>query len=158
MRFVSVLCAAVLLSTAMTAVSHAAPDAGGDADSDGRRARVALRVGTRTVTVAELEDRLAEIPPFQAAMFGATRDEIVRAFVDQVIVRELVLNAGAEQRRLDAELPTRQQLLRARSTATLRAIRAEHKSPAAISMADVTRYYEENAPGSTPPSGDSADH
>jgi len=136
----------VLVLLLVSAVSHAAPDAGaGAADPDAaRRNKVALRVGTRAVTVAEIEDRLAEIPPLQAAMFGATRDEILRAFVDQVVVRELVLGGGAEARKLDAGEPVKQQLLRARSTATLRALRAGARSPAAIPSADVARYYEEN--------------
>ena len=110
-----------------------------------RRARVAVKVGPRSVTVAELEDRLAEIPPFQAATFGATREEIVKAYVDQVLVRDLVLAAGAEQRKLDETEPTKHQLQRARSTATLRALRAgDLKSPASIPADDVKKYYDEN--------------
>lgn len=128
---------------ASAAPSHAAADAGADAGE--RRAKVAVKVGSRAVTVGELEDRLAEIPPFQAATFGATRDEIVRAYVDQVLVRELLLGAGAEERKLDQSLPAKHQLQRARSTATLRALRAgELKSPSSIPMEDVTRYYEAN--------------
>lgn len=134
-----------LSSFATSSASRAAPDASAPSSDDAaRRARVAIKVGSRSVTVGELEDRLAEIPPFQSATFGATKDEIVKAYVDQVIVRDLVLGVGAEQRKLDAELPTKHQLERAKSTATLRALRAELKSPAAIPMADVTKYYEEN--------------
>lgn len=128
---------------AHVARSHAAPEAGAP-DEAARRAKIAVRVGARSVTVGELEDRLAEIPPFQAETFGATREEIVKAFVDQVIIRDLVLGAGAEERRLDAQLPTKHQLERARSTATLRALRARLASPAAIPAADVARFYEEN--------------
>jgi peptidyl-prolyl cis-trans isomerase C len=125
---------------AATAASHAAPD-----DDVARRAKVAIKVGTRTVTVGELEDRLAEIPPFQAATFGASRDEIVKAYVDQVLVRDLVLGAGAEQHKLDETLPTKHQLERARSSATLRALRTgDLKSPASIAMEDVKKYYEDN--------------
>jgi peptidyl-prolyl cis-trans isomerase C len=127
---------------AASASSHAASDAGSDDVT--RRSKVAIKVGVRTITVGELEDRLAEIPPFQATTLGATRDEVVKTYVDQVVVRDLLLGAGAEQRKLDTVLPTKQQLLRAKSTATLRALRGAVKSPAAIPMEDVTRYYEEN--------------
>src|SRR5262249_38099155 len=125
--------------------SHAAPGAGGD-DGDGvRRAKIAVRVGSRTVTVGELEDRLAEIPPFQAATFGATRDEIVKAYVDPGIGRDLILGAGAEARKLDETLPAKHQLERARSSATLRALRSgAFKSPASIPAEDVSKYYEDN--------------
>src|SRR6185436_1911305 len=109
-----------------------------------RRSKVAIRVGSRAVTVGEIEDRLLELPPFQAATFGATRDEIVKAYVEQVIVRDLLLGAGAEQRKLDDTLPTKHQLQRAKSTATLRAVRGAFASPAAIPMEEVTKYYEEN--------------
>ncbi len=126
--------------------SHAAPDASPSAaDDTARRAKIAVKVGSRTVTVGELEDRLAEIPPFQAVTFGATREEIVNAYVDQVIVRDLLLGAGAEARKLDEALPPRHQLQRARSTATLRAIRSgQLASPAQIPAADIEKYYEDN--------------
>jgi peptidyl-prolyl cis-trans isomerase C len=127
---------AALLSFATS--SHAAPD---DA---ARRAQVAVRVGAFTVTVGELEDRLASVPPFQAATFGATPDEIVHAYVDQVVVRELLLGSGADARKLENGLPTKHQLQRAKSTATLRALRGSFKSPAAIADADVTKYFEDN--------------
>jgi len=109
-----------------------------------RRARVAVTVGTHKVTVGELEDRMAGIPPFQLQTFGASRDEIMRTFVEQVIVRDLVLTAGAEERGLHRELPTKQLLQRALSTATLRTTRNAFPSANAIPMDDVRRYYEEN--------------
>jgi peptidyl-prolyl cis-trans isomerase C len=130
------------IATALTAsVSLHAED---DAE---RRARVAVRVGSRTVTVGELEDRLADLPPFQAERYGATRDEIVRAYVDQVVVHDLILGAGAEEAKLDVTFPTRSQLLRAKSTATFRALRQQVgalKSPASIPDADIAKYYEDN--------------
>ncbi len=142
----ALVAAALAASLAASTPSHAAPEGGAAASEEAaRRAKVAVRVGSRTVTVGELEDRLAEIPPFQAATFGATRDEIIKAYIDQVIVRDLVLGVGAEERKLDETLPTRQQLQRARSTATLRALRSgELKSPAQIPIEDVKKYYEEN--------------
>lgn len=144
------LCLAIAAGGLVASLGASAPSraASGDAsasDDTARRAKVAVRVGPRTVTVGELEDRLAEIPPFQAVTFGASRDEIVRAYVDQVIVRDLALGVGAEQRRLDQTLPTQHQLQRTRSTATLRAIRSgDLRSPAQIPAADVAAYYEEH--------------
>jgi peptidyl-prolyl cis-trans isomerase C len=113
-------------------------------DDAQRRSKIAVRVGSRAVTVGELEDHLADLPPFQAERYGATRDEIVKAYVDQVVVRDLVLGAGAEEKKLDRAFPTRSQVLRAGSTATLRAIRGALKSPASIPDADVAKYYEDN--------------
>lgn len=146
LRRFALAAAAALVAIATHANTSRAAD-GGDADSADRerRARVAVRVGSRVVTVDELEDRIAEIPPFQIATFGASRDEVVKAYVDQVVVRDLVLGAGAEQKKLDELEPTKHQLQRARSTATLRALRSgDLRSPQTIPPGDVAKYYEEN--------------
>ncbi len=109
-----------------------------------RRGKVVLKVDGRGVTVGELEDRLAGIPPFQLVTFGATRDEVVKAYVDQILVRDLVLAAGADKQGLAKEVPTKHQLDRALSNATLRKARAAYPSASAIPMEDVKRYYEDN--------------
>ena len=140
-------------SLAQPGAAKAARDAGAadphtavpPSDADvARRARIVLTVGTRKVTVGELEDHLAGIPTYQLATFGASREAIARAYVDQVLTRDLVLAAGAEQRGLDKELPTSQLLTRALSSATLRKTRSAYPSAAAIPMEDVRRYYDDN--------------
>jgi peptidyl-prolyl cis-trans isomerase C len=123
----------------VAASAHAQPNA-----DEARRAKVVARVGERTVTVGELEDRLAGVPPWQATTFGSTKDEIARAFLDQVIVRDLLLVSAAEQRGLSKKLPYSHQLRRALSTAALRAVRKDIPTAAAIPMEDVRRYYEDN--------------
>jgi peptidyl-prolyl cis-trans isomerase C len=125
--------------------SRAEPDAAQAVDPiAARRGRLAVTVGARKVTVGELEDYLAAIPPYQMETFGASREAVVRAYVDQVLARDLVLAAGAEQRGLDKQLPTSQLLSRALSSATLRKTRSGYASAAAIPIEDVTKYYEEN--------------
>lgn len=111
---------------------------------DGRRAKVALRAGAHTATVGEIEDRIAELPSWQAKTYGVGRDELVKAYVDQVIGRELLLVAGADARKISTQEPTKQLLLRTRSTATLRALRKDLKSPEAIPAEDVKKFYEDN--------------
>lgn len=126
---------------------HAEPDAAAAPTSDAesaRRARVVVTVGGRKVTVGELEDHLAAIPPYQMATFGGSREAVVRAYLDQVLIRDLVLAGGAEQRGLDKQLPTSQLLARALSSATLRKSRGPYASAAAVPMDDVRRYYDEN--------------
>jgi peptidyl-prolyl cis-trans isomerase C len=143
--FLLVVASATLHTRAHDAHAQpAAADAAAEAPDAARRARVALTVGDRKVTVGEIEDHLAGIPPYQLATFGASREAIARAYVDQVLVRDLVLAAGAEQRGLDKELPTSQLLSRALSSATLRKTRTAYPSAAAIPIEDVRRYYDEN--------------
>src|SRR4051812_47061140 len=118
--------------------SRAEPDAAAAPDPDAaRRARVVLTVGARKVTVGELEDRIAAIPLYQLSQFGGSREAVARAYVDQILVRDLVLAAGAEQRHLDQQLPTKQLVDRALSGFTLRKNRIAYASAAAIPMEDV---------------------
>lgn len=115
------------------------------ADDDAtRRAKVAITIGSRRVTVGEVEDRLAAVPPYQLAMFGKTREEVVRTFVEQAIVRDLILAAGAEERGLDKELPASYLLKRARSNATMRRIHQSVTPAAVIPVDDVKKFYDEN--------------
>jgi peptidyl-prolyl cis-trans isomerase C len=137
-----VLLGTVLACAAVHGPSHAEPDAG-DPDA-ARRARVAVTVGTRKVTVGELEDRMAAIPPYQISMFGASHDAVVRAYLEQVLVRDLVLASGAEKRGLDKQLPTSQLVSRALSSATLRKSHSGYPSAAAIPMDEVRAYYDAN--------------
>lgn len=141
----------VVASVTVHAPLHAEPDAQADARTAdahtadaARRARVVLTVGSRKVTVGELEDHLAAIPPYQIESFGASRETVARAYIDQVLVRDLVLAAGAEQRGFDKELPTSQLIARALSSATLRKNGGPYASAAAVPMEDVQRYYDEN--------------
>ncbi|WP_394823671.1 peptidylprolyl isomerase [Pendulispora albinea] len=117
-------------------------DAG--AGKDGARAAVVARVGARTVTAGELEDRLAAIPAFQLRTWGATQEAVKKAVLEQVIVPELLLDQGAEAGHVERDLDVAQRLVRARAEATVRALRAQVGGPAAVSAEDVKRYFEEN--------------
>jgi peptidyl-prolyl cis-trans isomerase C len=115
-----------------------------DPAEQARRAGVVAHIGPRVVTVGELEDRLAAVPRFQLVTFGATPDAIRRKFLGDVLVPEVLLAIGAEERHLDHELPTEMHLERALSNATLRAQRAQIGPAASIAMDDVKRFFEEN--------------
>lgn len=128
------LAAALFLTTASAAF----------AADDPHRAKVAVKAGRFVATVGEIEDRIADMPPFQSETYGKSREEIVENFVRQVIERELVLNAGAESRHLTDKLPAKHLYQRALSNATLRAVRGTLRSPNDISDADAKDYFEKN--------------
>jgi peptidyl-prolyl cis-trans isomerase C len=120
-----------------------------DAAADGvRRARVVASVGTapnaRTVTVAELEDRLAEMPAFQRATLGRTPDAVRRRLLTEVMIRDALLSVGAEDAKLESAPAVYQALERGRSSATIRAIRAAVGPASAIPMGEVQAYYDQN--------------
>jgi len=115
-----------------------------DAPTDPRRAIVCVHVGNRDITVGEVEDRMAQVPPFQLRTFGADEDEIRRNFVAQVIVPDALWAQGASARHLDTQIPTRFDLDRARAQATLRALQKRLGSPNDVPMAEVQAYYDKN--------------
>ena len=131
------LTAAVLSGTAL---------ARGDTDADlARRSRVVALVGSsRSITVGDLEDRVAGMPPFQRATFGGNPDEIRRRFLNEVLLPDALLSAGAEGARLGDRPPASYALERARSGAVVRAIRERIGPAARIPEEEVRSYYERN--------------
>jgi peptidyl-prolyl cis-trans isomerase C len=119
-------------------------DDAGDPGDAARRARPVAHVGARVITVGELEDRIAEMPPFQRVTFGATPDAIRRKYLDDVLVPEVLFAAGAEAQKLADEDPTKLAVQRARSQAAVRAIRARIGPESAIPIEEVQKYYDDN--------------
>lgn len=115
-----------------------------DAGADGRRSRVVARVGAREITVGDLEDRIADLPPFQRASFGATSEEVRRRMLTDVVLPDALLALGAAAQKLGEKPPAAYQIERARSASTIRAVRALIGPAAGIPMEEVRRYYDEN--------------
>jgi peptidyl-prolyl cis-trans isomerase C len=122
-----------------------ADDAGTNA---ARRAKVVAVIGvppaSRSIAAGELEDRLAALPSFQRATFGATPDAIRRGVLDQVFVREALLALGAQGAKLDEAPAVVRAIDRAESMAVVRAIRSDLGPSSTISNDDVKAYYEKN--------------
>jgi peptidyl-prolyl cis-trans isomerase C len=136
--------AAALVAAGLVARTDTRADDGASADA-ARRAQVVVHLGpTRTITVGELEDRIAAVPPFQRATFGDTPDDVRRRFLTEVLLPETLLSLGAQGEKLDQKLPTSYAVERALSQATLRAIRSRIGPESAIPMADVQRYYDDH--------------
>jgi peptidyl-prolyl cis-trans isomerase C len=134
------------VTSARDASRQEAHDGGSGTEFDDatRRSRTVVTVGTRKVSVGELEDHLAGIPPYQISTLGASRDAVIRAYLDQVLVRDLLLASGAEARGFDKQPLTSQLIGRALSSATLRKARGPYASAAAVPQEDVARYYDEH--------------
>lgn len=132
----------MLLSTVSSSTrSHAT------ALEDAERARksvIVAKVGKRSITVGELEERLAEVPRFQLVEFGKTPGEIRASFLERILIREALLAEGAEAESLTKELPWSKEIDRVKSSAALRALRAQVPSAAEVPQAEVAQYYETN--------------
>lgn len=105
-----------------------------------RRGVVVATVGLTSIHVGELEDRLASMPDFQRASYGATEAEVRKGVLERVLVRDAVIAASAMAKSNDPLV--RYELDRARSTATLRALAATLPDSKHIPDADVMAYYE----------------
>lgn len=115
------------------------------ADVSPEEVTIVARVGSRTISAADVSRRIAQLPPFQLRAFGRTPDEVRRAFVDKVMVREALLAQGAIDRKLDERDEVGERVRGVLRNAILGQVRAESGSTGPVSDAEVKAYYEANA-------------
>src|SRR5215469_12979732 len=121
--FAPVLLATLLATGADTRADDAGAAPSATADAARRAMPVAQLGGSRTITVGELEDRIAALPPFQRATFGATPDAVRREFLLSVLIPESLFALAAAAEKLGDQLPSALEAERARSRATIRTLR-----------------------------------
>jgi len=109
-----------------------------------RRDVVVAHVGPTTISVGELEDRIALVPRFQLKAFGDTPDVIRRRFFEQVIEPEVLYSLAAAKLHLADRLPTSNKVLRTESGATSKALIHGVPLASTIPMTEVQRYYDAN--------------
>lgn len=131
--------ALVLSASGLVAVRAKAQ---GDAEQ-ARRAQVAVRFGSHSMTVGEIEDRLAKVPRYQLTTFGPDAASIRKAFIERVIAPDMYLAIAAESQHVDQRLTVQQALARAKAEATKRAVRAQAAAKP-ITTDDVQRYYDDH--------------
>ena len=135
--------ALVMFAGAALLASHAALG-GEDGGAGARRSHVVARVGSRSVTVGDLEDRLAKLAPIQRAAFGSAADAIRRRFLTEVVLRDELLAQGAADEGLAKQPPAAYQIERALSEAAVRSLRDAIGAASAIPMNDVQDYFDHN--------------
>lgn len=125
---------AVVLAAFAAAPAHADEHAG----------TVVARVGARTITVGEMEARLRRLTPLQLRSYGSTPEQIRKKFLEDVLVPEVLLESGADARKLATQYPTSYDVDRTKADATLRAIHKQIGPSSSISDDDARKYYEEH--------------
>src|SRR5262245_56858752 len=105
---------------------------------------VVARVGTRVISVADAERRLAGIPAFKLRPYGKTPLEIQRGFVEQVLVRELLLAQGAEAEHLLKRPDVQDRVRSVLRNAIIGQIRAETAAESPVTDAEIHTYYDAN--------------
>ncbi len=105
---------------------------------------VVVRVGSTEITVGEVADALAKMPPHQRQKFGKTPEEIRKAYVEQVATLDALYVEHARVNKLD-QVPKVHDRIRDILRRTLEnRLREDMKEKSPISDTDVAEYYEEN--------------
>ncbi len=139
------LAAAGLVAGALLIHADTFADDGGAGATRSRTVAVIGATPTaRAIVAAELEDRIAAMPGFQRATFGAGADAIRRRVLGEVLVPDALLALGAQAAKLDAQPAVANAVDRSMAEATVRAVRDALGPAAGISMDDVRAYYERN--------------
>src|SRR4051794_18322721 len=102
---------------------------------------VVARVGTQTITAADLERRLAQVPPFQLRSFGATTAEIRKNFLEKVVVREVLLAQGGAARGLAERPEIKDKIRGVLRNGMLARLRTDVQRSSGIKDEDVKAYY-----------------
>lgn len=131
------LAARLLALAVATAVLAPAPLASADGDDP-----IVARIGPVAVTRSELERRLSRVPAIQLATFGNGPAAIRRAFLDRVVVPEILLSQSAKKLDIEARPDVRIRVLDAYRTSLVDAMKKEIDQ--GIGADDLTRYYAEN--------------
>lgn len=136
-----------LAPAASSAIQPASPPASSppvpDAPPSEAETLVVARVGNATITAAELDRRLAQTAPFQLKPYGDTPEAIRRGFLDQVMVKELLVAREAEERKL-AERPELADRVRGLYRSALISEVKRELGQNAVTDDDVKAYYASN--------------
>jgi peptidyl-prolyl cis-trans isomerase C len=143
MRLRAAVCAAAVCSALLVATGGTSRATLSPAEL-ARRSAVVVRVGTKEITAGEVEDRLAAVPRFQLATMGDTADAIRRKFIQDVIVPEVLVSAGAVKQHVDQEIVIQNNLRRALANATMRVARSQVPALGSITMDEIRKFYGDN--------------
>ncbi|MDC0748791.1 peptidyl-prolyl cis-trans isomerase [Polyangium mundeleinium] len=136
----AILASSIALVAATATSSYVLAQAAAPSDGDA----IVAKVGVRTITVREVERKLAAIPPFQLRYFGKTHDEIRRKFVEETVLKETLYAEGAEAAKM-RDLPEVGERIRSvLRNAIVSQIRAEVAAQGAVTDEEVRAYYDAN--------------
>lgn len=113
------------------------------AGAQSRGDRVVATFGDASLTVAEVEARLARIPPFRLRELGATIEEQRKRALDQLLDVELLAMA-ARQDKLDERDDVAMRIRRAHVSALEATLREEALRNASVTDDDVKAFYDKN--------------
>jgi DNA-binding protein YbaB len=103
-----------------------------------------VTVGSATMTAEAVTRRLAALSSFQLAKYGKTASEQKKAFVEQVLVPEMLYGQEAVGRKLDQTPAMSEKLNEALRDAVDRSLKAEILAKEPITPEELKKYYDDN--------------
>ncbi|HEX6766124.1 MAG TPA: peptidyl-prolyl cis-trans isomerase, partial [Polyangiaceae bacterium] len=105
---------------------------------------VIIRAGNATMTAADVTRRLAALPSYQLARYGATPDEQKKRFVQEVLVPELVYGEDGLARKLQDSPALKDKMREALRDAVDRGLRDDALKSQPITPEEIKKYYDDN--------------
>jgi peptidyl-prolyl cis-trans isomerase C len=110
------------------------------AEGEAHADTVVAKVGTRTITAGELEQRLRTVPPFQLEAIAPTFEQAKRRFLEDVMVKELLYAEAARARNLEDDPAIRAKINDALRVARVNRLREE----TTVGADEVAAFYRDN--------------
>ena len=105
---------------------------------------VVVRVGSATMTAADVSRRLAALPAYQLARYGATPEEQKKKFVQEVLVPEMLYGEEAFARKLDGSPNIKDKVRETLRDSVDRGLRDDALKAQPITPEEIKKYYDEN--------------
>lgn len=105
---------------------------------------VVVRVGSATMTAADVSRRLAALPSYQLARYGATPEEQKKRFVQEVLVPEMLYAEEGLARKLDGSPNLKDKVRESLRDSIDRGLRDDALKAQPITPEEIKKYYDEN--------------
>jgi peptidyl-prolyl cis-trans isomerase C len=106
--------------------------------------KVIVRVGSATMTEGDVSRRLAALPSYQLARYGATPEEQKKKFVAEVLVPEMLFGEEARARKLDSSPNLKDKVRESLRDSIDRGLRDEALKAQPITPEEIKKYYDDN--------------
>ena len=106
--------------------------------------KVALSVGSATMTTGAIERRLAALPSYQLSRYGSTPDAVRKAFTEQVLVPEMLFGEEALRRKLEQTPALQTRVKDLLKEALDRNLKEEALQKEPVTKEELQKYFDDN--------------
>lgn len=106
--------------------------------------KVAITVGSATMTVGAIERRLESMPSYQLGRYGSTPDAVRKGFTEQVLVPEMLFGEEALRRKLDQTPALKTKVKDLLKEALDRSLKEEALKKEPVTKEELQKYYDDN--------------